>query len=236
MSRKSDSEERNGIVAKRTAHAVSLPGAPPNPQGKGQVGFLVDWHYSSPTALTAKSSERILADYFTSLLILSARFKFKPVFEKPYYLYWRNESWELSLIGPEDWRDESRMNGFAGVCTLHADSTWSIEPSENLGDAGPVATAIGLAYGEFVERLQTAAPLEDELPIYEAGLAYYQRLFAAALGRSIKGSLRLGQQLQRPSSTWLAALPGDAARLLAPPADTAKPQRTGTRPERGHSE
>ena len=46
--------------------------ASPNPQGKGQIGFLLDWAYSGPRAVVAKPAPQLLADYFTSLLVLTS--------------------------------------------------------------------------------------------------------------------------------------------------------------------
>ena len=189
----------------------------PSPQGKGQVGFLQDWHYSSPRGVTAKPSGRVLADYFTSILILSADFKFKPVFEKDYYLYRDEPRWVLSLISPEDWDTPEKWAAFVGTCVLHADSTWSISPSDNLRKEGPVAEAVADAYDGFVHKLDTESPLEDELPFYEAGLPYYQRLFAAALSRSLRSSMIYGNQLSRESRLWLEQLPRDGCRILSPP-------------------
>ena len=196
---------------------IARKGAEPNPQGKGQVGFLLDWHYSSPLSVVAKSPPQLLADYFTSLLVLSAAFKFKPAYEKSYFLYWIDSQWSLSLISPDEWGTPEKRESFVGTCVLHADSTWSISPSDNLSRHGAVADAIGEFYDGFVDKLQTVNPLEEELPFYEAKLPYYQRLFAAALSRSLKASLTLGGQLSIESVSWLERLPRDASRVLAPP-------------------
>lgn len=191
----------------------------PNPQGKGLVGFLLDWDYSAPRGVVAKPKGRILSDYFTTLLILSAAFKFKPAFETNYYLYTEESGWSLSLISPAEWDTTAKREAFVGRCVLHADSTWSIEPSQNLKESRPVAEAIGDAYDAFVERLDSASPLEDELPFYEAKLPYYQRLFAAALSRSLRASLTYGDQNGQPSRQWLELLPRDVTRALTGPTD-----------------
>jgi hypothetical protein len=186
----------------------------PNPQGKGQVGFLRDWHYSSPRGIVAKPAGRLLADYFTSLLVLSADFKFKPAFETDYFLYREEPRWSLSLIAPDEWNRAGKRENFVGTCRLHADSTWSISPAENLSKQGPVADAVTQFFDGFVEKLRSRTPLEDELPIYEANLPYYQRLFAAALSRSLKASMTQGGQLSRESVSWLEALPADGSGYL----------------------
>lgn len=156
----------------------------------------------------------MLADYFTSLLVLSAAFKFKPVFGKSYYLYVDGDGWSLSLISPDEWNDDARRCPFVGKCVLHVDSTWSITPSGNIGKQGTVAAALSEFYDGFIDKLRSQRVLEDGLPFYEAGLPYYQRLFAAALSRSLKGSLALADQLGISVETWLARLPRDAKRLF----------------------
>lgn len=185
----------------------------PNPEGKGQVGFLLDWAYSSPRGVVAKPAPQVLADYFTSLLVLSAAFKFKPVFGKDYYLYAEDDGWSLSLISPEEWNNDARRQAYVGKCVLHADSTWSIEPSANIGKQDTVDEALAAFYDGFVDKLKSQQALEDGLPVYEAGLPYYQRLFAAALSRSLKGSLFLGEQLGLSAETWFERMP-KAANLM----------------------
>ncbi len=196
------------------AGTTELAAAGPNPQGKGQVGFLLDWAYSSPRGVVAKPARQLLADYFTSLLVLSASFRFKPVFGKDYYLYIDGERWSLSLISPDEWNDETKRRSFVGTCMLHEDSTWSITPSDNIGKDSPVEDRLAAFYEGFVDKLRSSPVLEDGLPLYEAGLPYYQRLFAAALSRSVRESLALGDQLERSAEDWLACMPRNADRLL----------------------
>lgn len=214
MDDKNSPDKPSGTLARSAGSGLTKDIYAPNPQGKGQVGFLQDWHYSSPRTVVAKPSGQLMADYFTSLLVLSADFKFKPAFGTSYYLYRDEPRWMLSLISPDEWNTPDKHTGFVGTCQLHEDSTWSIEPGENLLKRGPVAEAVGSYYEGFVEKLKTHAALEDELPIYEGHLPYYQRLFAAALSRSLKASMAQGGQLSRESLQWLEALPGDAGRFL----------------------
>jgi len=199
-------------IAEKGSSALAEAG--PNPEGKGQVGFLLDWAYSSPRAVVAKRAPQLLADYFTSLLVLSAAFKFKPVFGKDYYLYQDGDSWTLSLISPDEWNTDTKRETFVGKCILNDDATWSIEPSGNIGEQGVVDDALTSFYDGFIDKLQSQQVLEDELPIYEAGLPYYQRLFAAALSRSLKGSMNLGDQLGVSAETWLSQMPKKPGRLF----------------------
>ena len=213
------SDRRQDALQRRADSVAAASGA--NPQGKGLVGFLLDWAYSSPRGVVAKSSPQLLADYFTSLLVLSAAFKFKPAYDTEYYLYCGEPQWTLSLISPDEWQTADKGASFVGTCVLHADSTWSITPSDNLTKPGRVADAVAGFYEDFAERLRSAKPLEDELPFYEGRLPYYQRLFASALSRSLKDSLTIGGQLEIESRRWLDRLPRDAGRLIdAPSAET----------------
>lgn len=205
-----------GKTEKPVARAGSsgLAASGPNPEGKGQVGFLLDWAYSSPRAVVAKPAPQLLADYFTSLLVLSATFKFKPVFGKDYYLYIEDDRWVLSLISPDDWNDEAKRRAFVGTCVLHDDSTWSIEPSGNIRKDCAVADRLATFYDGFIDKLSSRHVLEDGLPVYEAGLPYYQRLFAAALSRSLKASLAKGGQTGLSAEAWLERMPRNANILL----------------------
>lgn len=175
---------------------------------------MLDWAYSSPHGVVAKRAPQLLADYFTSLLVLSAAFKFKPVFGRDYYLYSENDGWSLSLVSPDEWNDNARRQAFVGKCELHQDSTWSISPSENIGKRGAIDDALAAFYDGFLGKLQSKRALEDDFPVYEAGLPYYQRLFASALSRSLRSSLARGDQLSQRAETWLASLPRDAGRLF----------------------
>ncbi len=186
-----------------------------NPQGKGLVGILADWDYSAPRSVVAKPAPQLLADYFTSLLVLSASFKFEPVFGKTYYLYCEHGSLLLSLISPDEWAKDAKRRAYVGECVLHGDATWSISPSDNISHPGDVADAVAAVYEGFVEKLHSENALEDELPFFEQSLPYYPRLFAAALSRSIRASLILGDQLGTESRDWLKQIPRDAGPLLS---------------------
>ena len=177
-----------------------------NPEGKGENGFLLDWYRSTPRGVVAKPRRQILAEFFTSMLVLSARFKYKPAVGVTNYLYWVNGEWSLSLIAPAEWSDERRA-GYAGACVLHPDMTWTIEPSELLAGDNAVSDAIGRFYEAFAEALDTDLALEEILPFCAGGLAYYQRLYAAALSRSVRAAVTLGGQESVSCRDWRARLP-----------------------------
>ena len=177
-----------------------------NPEGKGLNGFLADWYQSEPRGIVAKPRRQLLAEFFTSMLVLSATFKFRPTVGTANYLYWINGEWSLSLIAPKEWSHERRA-GFAGMCQLQRDMTWTIAPSEMLADDNPVSDAIGRFYDAFAEMLDTDLALEEILPFYVGRLPYYQRLYASALSRSVYAAVTLSDQAPGSCRQWYMLLP-----------------------------
>lgn len=182
------------------------PKADGNPEGKGANGFLLDWYRSEPRDVVAKPRRQLLAEFFTSMLILSAQFKYRPVVGVPNYLYCIHGEWSLSLIAPDQWSDERRA-GFVGMCVLQRDMTWTICPSEQLAGNVPAADAIGQFYGAFAEMLDTDLTLEEILPFYVADLPYYQRLSASAMSRSMRKAVTIGKQESISCRQWYRLLP-----------------------------
>jgi hypothetical protein len=177
-----------------------------NPEGKGLNGLLRDWRDSEPRGVTAKTQHQVVAEFFTSMLVLSANFKYQPVVGKPNYLYWVNEEWALSLIGPQEWSAE-RHTRFAGTCVLQVDRTWTIAPSDRLARDNAVSQAVARFYRAFAEIMDTDLTLEEVLPFYVGRMPYYQRLNANALSRSIRGSMILGDQMSISCRDWRMQLP-----------------------------
>ena len=106
-----------------------------NRDGKGLNGFMLDWYRTEPRGVVAKPQRQVLAEFFTSMLVLSAKFKYKPAVGVDNYLYWIDDGWNLSLIAPDQWSDE-RYAGFVGTCILQRDMTWTIDPSKQLAGQG----------------------------------------------------------------------------------------------------
>ena len=177
-----------------------------NPEGKGLNGFILDWYQSEPSRVVAKPQRLLLAELFTSMLVLSATFKYRPVVGVENYLYRINGEWSLSLIAPDEWSNERRA-GFAGACVLQRDMTWTIAPSDQVSEANPVSDAIDRFYNAFVEVLDTDRPLEEVLPFYVGRLPYYQRLYASALSRSLHAAVILGDQVSISCRQWCMLLP-----------------------------
>ena len=185
-----------------------------NPEGKGLNGFLLDWYQSNPRGVIAKPRRQLLAEFFTSMLVLSATFKYRPAIGTANYLYWTNNEWSLSLIAPDEWSAERRA-GFAGTCMLQRDMTWTIVPSDRLVEDNPVSEAIARFYDAFAEILDTDLTLEEILPFYAGSLRYYQRLYASALSRSMRTAVRLGDQSSTSCRSWRALLPQQKSDLLS---------------------
>ncbi|MFT6958846.1 MAG: hypothetical protein ACJAYC_003869 [Halieaceae bacterium] len=159
----------------------------PNPQGKGCVGVMQDWALVRPQVPRQKSPGDILRDYCLSALVLSARFRFRPVLGMPYYLYCGELDWTLSLIGPQEWGH--RMPGeFVANCSLQPDMTWQLEFGE-LQELSLVPERLQ----RFVDGFTASIPCEDSLvqglPFYVEGLPYFQRMLATGLAVSLQHSI-----------------------------------------------
>lgn len=185
-----------------------------NPEGKGCNALLLDWYRSAPQGVVAKPPRQVLAELFTSMLVLSASFRFRPAVGAPLYLYWFEDAWSLSLIAPGEWSRERRA-GFVGTCVLQPDMTWTLSPAERLSDNGSARGAIARFYDAFAATMETDATLEEILPFCASKLPYYPRLYANALSRSLRGSVALGNQALRAGREWSGMLPKRDNLLLA---------------------
>lgn len=160
-----------------------------NPQGKGSISLLDDLNSFTSYKARSKDIPEWLADYFTSLLVLSASFNFKPVTNKSYYLYLDNMHWKLSLIAPNEWNNCPYV--YFAKCTLHEDRSWRLTPKDNWGKNSQIVSYIHSIKKDFLLSLNTDQPLLDSLPYFVQHLPYYQRLAAFGLANSLKDSLQL---------------------------------------------
>jgi len=161
-----------------------------NPQGKGLVGVTEDIRAFSPMQVEAKNSLQWLADYFTSTLVLGAKFGFKPVIGNQYYLYFKEQDWKLSLIEPQAW-EVSAAGIFFAECVLNNDMSWSIVLDQNWQNHKTLVKAVQELEQAFIQNINNSTPLVEKLPFFVQHLSYYQRLGANALARSLKQSLAL---------------------------------------------
>ena len=202
-----------GNLTKHKGGDVAIKAAG-NPEGKGLNGVLLDWARTEPRGVIVKPQRQVLAEFFTSMLILSANFKYKPAVDVENYLYFVDGKWSLSLIAPEQWSERHRR-GFVGTCVLHRDMTWTIEPSERVGEENTVTDAIARFYDAFAETLDSDLTLEDILPFYVRRMPYWQRLHASAMSRSLRGTVTLAGQRDIKCRHWQALLPKFDVSLLA---------------------
>lgn len=183
-----------------------------NPQGKGLVPILEAWQSTQATQVAAKPSAQVLSDYFTSLLVLSAEFHFKPCLGVAYHLYWCEPRWKLSLIGPVEWGD-GIPGDYLGCCSLRDDMTWHLQPIDTVSEHVALTDALRRFHEGFCAMLDNDAPLEDKLPYFVRKLPYYRLLLSAGLASSLSKSIALSSLHSISSRQWLQGLP-DAQPLL----------------------
>jgi len=165
---------------------VNRPGAAPNPQGKGLVPSLNDLAAFNPARTAPRSPLAFFRDYCVSSLVLAADFNFRPVVDKPYYLYSREENWMLSLIGPREW-GERLPGAFVAECRLQPDMTWTVAFAQ-LKAHSKAAERLQAFVDGFCDTLEAQKDIAAHLPVYVAHLPYYRRVLAAALANSLRDS------------------------------------------------
>lgn len=167
--------------------------------------MLQDWHALRPHSPQRKTAHEILTDYCFSALVLAAKFRFRPVQGKTYYLYSQDQEWSLSLIGPQEWGD-AMPGDFVANCRLQTDMTWQLEFCEPHTHSQVSERLKNFVEG-FTEALSTQNSVVDELPFYIADLPYYQRMLATGLSVSLQHSIK---------DTGVAALTKALPTLLPP--------------------
>ncbi|MEH6557175.1 MAG: DUF2452 domain-containing protein [Oceanicoccus sp.] len=159
----------------------------PNPQGKGLVPVLRDWEVMKPQVRERKSSAEFLRDYCISSLVLAAKFRFKPVMGKTYFLYAFESGWMMSLISPEEW-GPTKSEQFLTRCRVRKDMTWEMDAIELNENSVVLASARNFVKA-FIDTLSEQGAIGDHLPFYVESLPYYQRMMATALASSLKTTM-----------------------------------------------
>ena len=190
----------------------------PNPQGKGVVPLLAAWEENAPATIAAKSPQRIVVDYFTSLLVLSAEFHFKPVVGNIYYLYWRKRdndqtSLILSLIEPER-ASSCQFGHYVGSSQLQNDMTWSIALSPALAETPEVLAELQQFHHRFINNHNNDKSLEENLPVFVESLPFYRRLAATAMSSSLMRSIASSQRQHQSARQWLLDSDASALQLI----------------------
>jgi hypothetical protein len=184
----------------------------PNPQGKGVVTVLRDWASVCPGAVASKSPAVFLRDYCLSSLVLAAEFRFKPVVGKTYFLYAREEDWNLSLIAPDEW-GERAPGECLGECRLRRDMTWEIDTAGDYVNSEVALQRARRFVTAFIETVAGQNEIGAHLPFYVSNLPYYQRLLATGLASSLSMSMPANSEgmaaLLADSREWM--LPGRAS-------------------------
>lgn len=161
----------------------------PNPQGKGLVPLL-DSISASRTQLSvpAKQIEQISSELFTSLFVLHSKFQFKPVVGKSYWLYRKQNAFQLSLISPQEWGG-TKPGQYVGECVLQNDVTWTLNLDDNARQDRELLGIIEQQRRQFDEKLRSAQSIDSVLPVFIGTLPFYPRLFASALAHSLGKSM-----------------------------------------------
>ena len=162
----------------------------PNPQGKGLVPVLDSLTESrAKIAVPPKQIDQISSELFTSLFVLHSRFQFKPVVDKTYYLYWRNDDFHLSLIAPQEWGGSS-YGKYVGECVLHKDVAWTLTLNPGAAQDEELMRLIEDRRQQFQQALRAAKTVDEVLPVYLESLPFYQRVLASALSSSLTISMQ----------------------------------------------
>ena len=186
--------------------------ANPNPQGKGLrpvLDALIE--AKQHCVVQHKQIHQISAELFTSLLILESQIRFKPVFEKPYWLYQKNGQYHLSLIHPQQWSYQ-QAGDYVGECQLHTDLTWSLELSDETLNNPRLMAHFQQRRTQFDEQLATAVKFQDALPRYVSSFSYYSRVMASGLAHSLGASMQLGGIAELP---YIVALQQEQRSLIS---------------------
>ena len=161
----------------------------PNPQGKGLVPVLDSLVESRASiSVPPKQINQIAGELFTSLFILHSKFQFKPVVGKSYWLYRRNNTFQLSMISPQEWGGDT-YGQYIGECILQKDITWTLNLDEHAAQDDALMKLIEKKRKEFEQTLNSVKAVENVLPVYLDSLPFYQRVFASALANSLRTSM-----------------------------------------------
>ena len=163
----------------------------PNPQGKGLVTVLqeIDSRQHTLNRSEPYSLTKTLHDYALSRLVLCAEFHFKPVVNKPYYLYVKDSALRLSLIAPEEWRN-SGFGFYICQCILEHTMLWRFSnKNTDPKTLDHLAIAVEPLKDTLLSDFFSNKPLEETLPYYDERLPFHRRVLANALASQITNQI-----------------------------------------------
>jgi hypothetical protein len=76
--------------------------------------------------LLAEQANKIKARADISYQIYNAKMNFKPLINKTYYLYAKNEQRILTMVSPEEWGEKIPYDKFIAEVKLLSDHTWKV--------------------------------------------------------------------------------------------------------------
>ena len=163
-----------------------------NPQGKGVVALFNEWH--APVVVTKnRDLPTLVKDYLLSLMVLSAKFKFRPVPNNDYFLYLKSGELIMTLIEPE--KSGERFGKYVGSCYIKPELTWAVEFSELSKTDSDIQIFIQNFYAGFEAHHGQNVDLLSLLPFFEESLPFYARMYANGLAKSIEqGMVSLGME------------------------------------------
>ena len=189
------------------------PNRKPNPQGKGLVTVLheIDSRQSEADYVLPVSLSETLHDYALSRLILCAEFNFKPVTNKPYYLYVKDQTLRLSLIAPGEWHD-GRFGFYICRCILETSMFWrTSEKNDDPNVAEYITSAIVPLKDTLLSDFNADVSLESALPFCDERLPFHRRVIANALAVQVRN--RIPQALSKSLKSLGKENNGDVGKL-----------------------
>lgn len=179
-----------------------------NPQGKGVVSLFNEWH--APLIVNdERSFQTLTKQYVLSLLVLSAKFKFRPAANSQYYLYLQNAELIMTLVEPE--KSNKRFGCFLGSCHLLPTLTWHVDFAEEAATSPEITRFLHNFYAGFEAHHQQNTHLTELLPFFEESLPFYARMYANGLAKSIEQGM---QQIGASQITAPELLAHSSVKLL----------------------
>ena len=167
----------------------------PNPQGKGTSPVLATLETQRHTLahVPPKYVEQVTTELFTSLFVLDASFRFKPVVGRDYFLYQKDDPQDERFwlgLTPPSMLSTSVAGRFIGTCVLQRDLTWTLELAAEVAADATFEAYLHERRAALESRLANARALDDVLPHYERRLSFYRRASAFGVAHSLGLSMQ----------------------------------------------